>query len=103
MSTITVEEPRAIAPSRAKMITRDAIQSDLPAIIRIYNAAVATRMATAQLEPVTIEERRDWLSRHSPDRHPFWVLEMNRQIAGWLTLKAFLPRCAYRGTAEVSV
>jgi L-amino acid N-acyltransferase YncA len=103
MSAIIVEEPRAIASPRAKMITRDAIQSDLPAIIRIYNAAIATRMATAQLEPVTIEERRDWLSRHSPDRHPFWVLEMNLQIAGWLTLKPFLPRCAYRGTAEVSV
>src|SRR5438093_10121242 len=28
---------------------------------------------------------------------------MDRQIAGWLTLKPFLPRCAYRGTAEVSV
>ena len=92
MSVITIEEPRAVASSRTKMIIRDAIQNDLPAIIRIYNDAIATRMATAQLEPVTVEERRDWLSRHSPDRHPFWVLEMNRQIAGWLTLRPFLPR-----------
>jgi L-amino acid N-acyltransferase YncA len=75
----------------------------LPAIIEIYNAAVATRVATAQLEPVTVEGRRNWLQQHSPDRHPFWVLEIDRQIAGWLTLKPFLPRCAYRGTAEVSV
>lgn len=82
---------------------RDAVESDLPAIIKIYNAAIATRMATAQLEPVTLNERRDWLKQHSPDRHPFWVLEIDRQIAGWLTLKPFLPRCAYRGTAEVSV
>jgi L-amino acid N-acyltransferase YncA len=85
------------------MKIRDAVESDLPAIIKIYNAAVATRVATAQLEPVTVEGRRNWLQQHSPDRHPFWVLEIDRRIAGWLTLKPFLPRCAYRGTAEVSV
>jgi phosphinothricin acetyltransferase len=85
------------------MKIRDAVEADLPAIIKIYNAAVATRIATAQLEPVTLEQRRGWLKEHSADRHPFWVLEIDRQIAGWLTLKPFLPRCAYRGTAEVSV
>lgn len=85
------------------MRIRDALESDLPSIIEIYNAAIATRMATAQLEPVTLAERRDWLKQHSQDRHPFWVLEIDDQIAGWLTLKPFLPRCAYRGTAEVSV
>ena len=85
------------------MRIRDALESDLSTIIEIYNAAIATRMATAQLEPVTLAERRDWLKQHSPDRHPFWVLEIDDQIAGWLTLKPFLPRCAYRGTAEVSV
>src|SRR5439155_20756550 len=69
----------------------------------IYNAAIATRRATAQLDPVTLEERRDWLKEHSPDRHPFWVLETHGRIAGWLSLKPFAPRCAYRGTAEISV
>ena len=85
------------------MRIRDAVESDLPAIIKIYNAAVATRIATAQLEPVTLEERGNWLEAHSPDRHPFWVLKIDRKIAGWLTLKTFLPRCAYRGTSEVSL
>lgn len=85
------------------MKIRDAVDSDLPAIIDIYNAAVATRIATAQLEPVTLEERRDWLKEHSPDRHPFWVLEIDGQVAGWLTIKPFIPRCAYEGTVELSV
>jgi L-amino acid N-acyltransferase YncA len=85
------------------MKIRDAADSDLPAIIDIYNAAVATRIATAQLEPVTLEERRDWLKEHSPDRHPFWVLEIDGQVAGWLTIKRFIPRCAYQGTVELSV
>src|SRR5438309_7437845 len=103
MSAGTIEDRRVTSLARPEMKIRDARESDLAAIIKIYNAAIATRMATAQLEPVTIEDRRDWLKQHSPDRHPFWVLEINRQVAGWLTLKPFLPRCAYRGTDEVSV
>ena len=86
-----------------EMKIRDAVEADLPAIIDIYNAAIATRMSTAQLDPVTVESRRRWLTEHSPDRHPFWVMEIDEQIAGWLTLKSFLPRCAYSGTAELSV
>ena len=104
MSAIIADDRRSqIVATEERIKIRDARDSDLPAIIEIYNAAIATRIATAQMEPVTIEERRDWLKQHSPDRHPFWVLKINRHVAGWLTLKPFLPRCAYRGTAEVSV
>lgn len=85
------------------MKIRDATDVDLPAVIEIYNAAIATRMSTAQLEPVTVESRRHWLKDHSPDRHPFWVAEIDGKIEGWLTMKEFLPRCAYSGTAEVGV
>ena len=101
MSGVAVEHRRPETAEEMKI--RDAVESDLPAIIKIYNAAVATRVATAQLESVTLEERRGWLKEHSADRHPFWVLEIDRKITGWLKLKPFLPRCAYRGTAEVSV
>jgi L-amino acid N-acyltransferase YncA len=86
-----------------EMKIRDAVEADLPTIIAIYNAAIATRMSTAQLEPVTVESRRRWLKEHSPGRHPFWVSERDGEVAGWLTLKPFLPRGAYAGTAEVSV
>lgn len=82
---------------------RDARDADLPAIIAIYNAAIATRMSTAQLDPVTVEERRNWIGEHSPDRHPFWVGELDGEIAGWLTIKPFIQRCAYAGTVELSV
>jgi L-amino acid N-acyltransferase YncA len=104
MSAIAVElrRDKETAATR-QMRIRDAREADLPAIIEIYNAAIATRIATAQLEPVTLESRRTWLKEHSADRHPFWVLEMGGKIAGWLTLKPFLPRGAYRGTNEISV
>ena len=103
MSAATIEHRRSQIAATEELKIRDAVEADLPAIIKIYNAAITTRIATAQLEPVTLESRRHWLKEHSPDRHPFWILEIDRQIAGWLTLKAFLPRSAYRGTAEVSV
>jgi L-amino acid N-acyltransferase YncA len=102
-ATLSPERPRTTSAAAEEMKIRDAVEADLPAIIKIYNAAVATRIATAQLDPVTLEERRNWLNEHSPDRHPFWVLRIGRQVAGWLTLKPFLPRCAYRRSAEVSV
>src|SRR2546430_7704945 len=103
MSAGTMEDRRSQIAATEELKIHDAVQADLPAIIKIYNAAITTRIATAQLEPVTLESRRHWLKEHSPNRYPFWVLEIDRQIAGWLTLKAFLPRSAYRGTAEVSV
>src|SRR5437773_8041166 len=89
--------------STDEMIIRDAVEADLPSIIEIYNAAIASRIATAQLEPITIEQRRDWLSEHSPEHYPFWVAETERRVIGWINFKTFLPRCAYRGTAEVSI
>ncbi|CAN5578366.1 GNAT family N-acetyltransferase [soil metagenome] len=85
------------------MTIRDAAAQDLPAIVDIFNQAVATRLSTAVLEPVTIEERRDWFHEHSPDRHPLSVCEMDGQIAGWLSIHPFITRCAYRGTVEISV
>jgi L-amino acid N-acyltransferase YncA len=85
------------------MIIRDALEADLPAIVEIYNATIPTRMVTAELEPVATEGRLPWFREHSPDCHPLWVAEINGAIAGWFSFHSFITRCAYRGTAEVSV
>ena len=85
------------------MIIRDAVEADLPAIVEIYNATVPMRMVTAELEPTTAEARLPWFHEHSPGQYPFWVAELEGRVIGWLDFKKFLPRCAYRGTAEISV
>src|SRR6266436_2197944 len=85
------------------MITRDAVEADLPAIVEIYNATVATRMVTAELEPTTVEARLPWFREHSSEHYPFWVAESEGRVIAWLDFKRFLPRGAYRGTAEISV
>jgi phosphinothricin acetyltransferase len=85
------------------MIIRDAVEADLPVIVEIYNATVPTRMVTADLEPTTAEARLPWFREHSPERYPLWVAESEGRVIGWLDFKKFLPRAAYRGTAEISV
>jgi L-amino acid N-acyltransferase YncA/cephalosporin hydroxylase len=85
------------------MIIRAAVEADLLAIVEIYNATVPTRMVTAELEPTTVEARLPWFREHSPEQYPVWVAESEGRVIGWLDFKRFLPRCAYRGTAEISV
>jgi L-amino acid N-acyltransferase YncA len=86
------------------MNIRDAEESDLPAIVEIYNAAIPARIATADLEPITVESRRDWFQHYHPDKRPLWVLEVNHTIAAWISLTSFYSgRPAYLATAEISI
>ena len=84
------------------MQIRLAVEVDLEAIVEIYNAAIPTRLATADLTPVSVESRRDWFRSHS-DRYPVWVITDHEQIIGWLSLQMFYGRIAYHKTAEVSI
>jgi L-amino acid N-acyltransferase YncA len=85
------------------MTLRDAVEADLPAIVAIYNASIPGRMATADMEPVTVESRRLWFHQFTPDHFPLWVAECEGRIAGWLSFRMFYGRPAYAATAEVSV
>ena len=85
------------------MIIRDALEADLPAIVEIYNEAIRGRISTAQLDAVSVAERRPWFKAHSATSHPLWVAEIDREIAGWFSFHPFIKRAAYRGTAEISV
>jgi phosphinothricin acetyltransferase len=83
---------------------RDATEADLPAIVAIYNAAIPGRTATADLEPVTVESRREWFAKHDPNRRPLWVAEVDGEVVAWIGLSSFYGgRPAYDATAEVSM
>ncbi len=85
------------------MKIRDAVESDLSAIVQIYNAAIPGRMATADLQPVSVESRLAWYRAHSPNSWPIWVIESEQKIVGWLSLQIFYGRAAYQHTAEISI
>jgi L-amino acid N-acyltransferase YncA len=76
---------------------------DLPAIVAIYNSTVASRMVTADTEPVSVESRHAWFHEHTPDRRPLWVAEEDGEVVGWLSYSNFYGRPAYSGTAELSI
>ncbi|MCC5615763.1 N-acetyltransferase family protein [Nostoc sp. CHAB 5836] len=85
------------------MTIRHATETDLPTIVAIYNAAIPSRMATADLEPVSVESRLAWFKGRSPSQRPLWVTEVDGVIAGWLSFQSFYGRPAYSKTAEISI
>jgi len=84
------------------MTIRHAIAADLPAIVEIYNASIPARLATADTEPVSVEQRREWFAGFSPGGRPIWVYDVGG-VAGWLSLRSFYGRPAYHATVEVAV
>jgi len=85
------------------MSIRDATLEDLPAIVAIYNSAIPGRLATADLEPVSVDSRRAWFAEHASNSRPLWFIEEDGVICGWLSFQSFYGRPAYHATAELSV
>ena len=84
-------------------VHRIAKREDLRQIVAIYNATISSRVETADIEPVSVESRERWFEEHSADFRPLWVVEVEGQIAGWLSFSSFYGRPAYDKTAELSV
>jgi L-amino acid N-acyltransferase YncA len=84
------------------MKIRDAVIEDLPAIVDIYNAAIPGRTATADLDPVSVESRRNWFGEHTP-QYPLWLVEVEGTVRAWVSFQPFYGRPTYHATAEISV
>lgn len=82
---------------------RDANLEDLSTIVAIYNSTIASRMVTADTEPVSIEDRTPWFHEHNSSKRPLWVVEYEGKICGWLSFQSFYGRPAYDSTAELSI
>lgn len=76
---------------------------DLPKIVETYNSTVASRLVTADLEPVSIESKKAWFEAHTPNHRPLWIVKSNGEYAGWMSFNSFYGRPAYNGTVEVSI
>src|ERR1700752_3484741 len=81
---------------------RTATTDDLDAIRDIYNHYVAHSTCTYQIEPETLEERREWFAKRS-EEHPAVVAESGGEIVGWGWVSGWNPRCVYATTVEFSV
>ncbi|SDW68745.1 phosphinothricin acetyltransferase [Hydrobacter penzbergensis] len=95
---------RGIGDQMEELRYRDATQADLAKIVEIYNSTVASRMVTADTEPVSVESRQGWFNEHSASRRPLWVIENNHdEIVGWVSFQSFYGRPAYDSTVEISI
>ena len=92
-----------INETRQPVHHRVAKTADLPEIVRIYNASIPGRLATADLEPVTVAERASWFRAHSAKRRPIWIATTGTSVDGWVSFSDFYGRPAYAATAELSV
>jgi phosphinothricin acetyltransferase len=54
---------------------RNATQEDLVRIVEIYNSTIASRMVTADTEPVTLSSRQKWFAEYDSEKRPLWVVE----------------------------
>lgn len=82
---------------------RDATRNDLAFIVGVYNQTIASRMVTADTEPVTIESRQQWFNDHNPNSRPLWLICYQGQPCGWVSLSTFYGRPAYNQTVEMSL
>jgi L-amino acid N-acyltransferase YncA len=104
---------------RMELLIREARESDLPAIVEIYNQSIPAGWSTADTRPITVAERVEWFRKFDPARRPIWVAEVDNRVAdgrtadgrvaeGRVVATAYLSsfyagRPAYDATAEVSV
>lgn len=82
---------------------RNAVESDLPRIVEIYNSTIPGRMVTADTEAVTVQSKMRWFEAHTPEKRPLWVVEVEGTIIGWVSFQSFYGRPAYDATAEISI
>ncbi|MFN8009137.1 MAG: N-acetyltransferase family protein [Terriglobia bacterium] len=86
------------------MHIREATETDLPAIVDIYNQSIPAGWSTADTKPITVADRVEWFRKFDPARRPIWVAEANGKVVATVYLSSFYAgRPAYDATAEVSV
>ena len=89
---------------QAKMAEiRTAGEADPPAILEVYNHAIATTTAVFSYHPHTLEMRREWFQAKQAAGHPVLVATVDNEVAGFATYGPFRVWPAYKYTIENSV
>lgn len=82
---------------------RRAEERDLPALMEIYNYEVVNGVATLDLHPKDLADRKRWLEAHNVENHPLIVCLRDGVVAGYASLSPYREKEAYRSTVELSV
>ncbi len=82
---------------------RKATESDISAMLEIYNFEVENGFSTLDLEKRSFEDRSLWFHSHNKNNHPLIVAEKNGGVVGYACLSPFRVKPAYNSTVELSV
>ena len=83
---------------------RAAIEDDLEALNGIYNLYIAETHYTFDLEPYTMDARREWFSHYSDTgRYRLLVAVQEEQVIGYASSSRFRPKAAYGPSIETSI
>jgi phosphinothricin acetyltransferase len=82
---------------------RTARETDLEAILEIYNDAILNTTAVYDYEPHTLEMRRQWFRIKEAQGYPVFVAEENGKIAGFSSIGPFRAWAAYKYSVENSI
>jgi phosphinothricin acetyltransferase len=78
--------------------------SDLPALSGIYNHFVEHAVATFDVEPFSVDARRDWFAHYdATGPHRLLVAEVDGRVVGYATSGPFRLKPAYARTVETTV
>jgi len=88
----------------ARLQVRPATGDDLKAVNDIYNHYVAESHITFDVEPVSMEQRREWFTHYAPaGRHRLFVAEDGGRVVGFASSSRFRPKPGYLTSVETSV
>jgi phosphinothricin acetyltransferase len=84
---------------------RSAEAGDLEALNDLYNKYATTTHITFDLEPLTMDARREWFSHyHTTGRHRLLVAMANdTQLIGYASSSRFRPKPGYDTSVETSI
>jgi phosphinothricin acetyltransferase len=89
---------------QAKLTVRAASEDDLGSINDIYNHYVIQTHFTFDVEPISIEARREWLEHHGTSgRHRVLVAVSDEAVMGFASSSRFRPKPAYETSVETSI
>jgi phosphinothricin acetyltransferase len=87
-----------------KVEVRPATASDLSAINDIYNQYILEAHYTFDLEPWTMDARREWFTHYgTTGRHRLLVAVAEGEVIGYATSSRYRPKAAYDVTVETSI
>lgn len=88
---------------KAAIEIREALAADAPPITEIFNDAILNTTAVYFYDPVSEQNRLEWLQAKQKDGWPVFVAEQAGKVLGFSTFGPFRPWPAYLHSAEHSV